>query len=149
MSKQRAWRWGNLPIPEPHTAGLVVSLILERIWPRPLGARPATRAGGAVLLIGGAALVAWATASAASSDLERPGRLITEGAYAYSRNPMYVGWTLMYLGTGALGGSAWPVILLPGVAVAMDRAVRLEEQRLAARFGADFEAYAARVHRYI
>lgn len=144
------WRWQNVPVPEPHVAGLTICLLLHRIRPRSLGGSAAVRAAaGAVLLIAGAAVGAWATASAGPHDLEQPDRLITVGAYAHSRNPMYVGWTLAYLAAGALGGSAWPLISLPGVAVAMGRDVRHEEVRLAARFGEDFESYTDRVRRYL
>jgi protein-S-isoprenylcysteine O-methyltransferase Ste14 len=145
----RAWRWRNLPVPEPHLAGLVVWLILHRVRPRRLGGSTAVRAGGSALVVAGAAMVTWATASAGTNDLDAPDRLITEGAYAHSRNPMYVGWTLAYLGAGALADSAWPVILSPGIAAAMDREVRHEMVRLTARFGADFESYAERVPRYL
>jgi protein-S-isoprenylcysteine O-methyltransferase Ste14 len=149
VGERWVWRWKNVPVPEPHVAGLAVCLLLHRARPRSLGAGAATRAGGAVLLMVGTGVVAWATVSAGQNDLEQPDRLVTEGAYRHSRNPMYVGWTLAYLGVGALGGSAWPVILLPGVAVAMDRHVRHEEARLAARFGNDFCRYAGRVRRYL
>lgn len=94
-------------------------------------------------------MVSWAMTSAGPNDLEQPDRLITEGAYAHSRNPMYVGWTLGYLGVGALGDSVWQLILLPGVAAAIAREVRHEEVRLAARFGADYESYTDRVRRYL
>ncbi len=149
VKQERMWRWRNVPVPEPHVAGLVVSLLFHRVRPRSLGGSGVVRAGGAALLIAGSAVVAWATASAGPQDLEQPDRLLTEGAYAHSRNPMYVGWTLAYVGVGALGDSVWPLLLLPGVAFAIGRAVRHEEERLAARFGADFESYADRVRRYL
>lgn len=149
MTKRGAWRWQNIPAPEPHTAGLVGSLILHTVWPRRLGGGGAVRAGGAVLLTAGTAMAAWATASAGTSDLERPDRLVTDGPYAYGRNPMYVGWALAYVGVAALTNNAWPLILLPAVAAAMHQEVRGEEQRLAARFGIEYEAYADQVRRYV
>ncbi len=149
MAGSRSWRWRNVPVPEPHLAGLVVGLLLQRRWPRQLSGRPAVRIGGVALLAAGTAVVVWATASAGSDVLKEPGRLVTGGPYAHSRNPMYVGWTLMYVGAAAARDAAWPLLLLPGVAAATHRQVRREEAALAARFGAGFEAYATRVRRYL
>jgi protein-S-isoprenylcysteine O-methyltransferase Ste14 len=149
LSIERVWRWRNVPVPEPHLAGLVLSVLLHRIRPRRFGGGVTVRAGGSVLLTAGAAMAAWAVTAAGPTDIEEPDRLLTEGAYAHSRNPMYVGWTLAYLGASALGDSAWPLILLPGVGAAVHREVLGEEVRLAARFGADFVRYAGRVRRYV
>ncbi|MGI8794370.1 MAG: methyltransferase family protein [Acidimicrobiales bacterium] len=149
MSDARVWRWRNTPVPEQHLTGLIVGAMLHRVWPRRLGGRFPARAGGAVLLLAGAAVVSWAMASAGPNDLEQPDHVIAGGAYAHSRNPMYVGWTLGYLGAGTLGDSVWPLILLPGVAAAIAREVRHEEARLAARFGADYESYTDRVPRFL
>lgn len=62
---------------------------------------------------------------------------------------MYVGWTAIYVGMADLANSVWPLLLLPGVAAAVHREVRREEDRLTVRFGADFEAYRARVRQYL
>ncbi len=148
MSPQ-AWRWHNVPVPEPHTTGLLASLLLHTFWPRQLALRSASRAGGAMLLTAGAAVAAWATAATGTSDLEPPERLVIDGPYVYSRNPMYVGWTLAYVGVAGLVSSPWPLVLLPGVVVAMHRQVRREERRLADRFGPEYELYANRVRRYV
>lgn len=149
MTKPHVWRWRNIPLPEPHTAGLVTGLVLHTIWRRQLAQRATIRAGGAILLAAGVAVAAWATASAGTSDLEQPERLVTDGPYAYSRNPMYVGWTLAYSGVAGLVNSTWLLVLLPAVVVAIHRQVRREEQRLAARFGIEYEVYADQIRRYI
>lgn len=149
MDRQPTWRWRNLPVPEQHVTGLALSLILHRLWPRRLGRSATTRTGSVALLSTGAALAVWATVSAGGDDLEQPERLVASGPYAHSRNPMYVGWTIAYVGVARLANSPWPLLLLPGVAAAVHREVRREEDRLAVRFGAEFEAYRARVRRYL
>lgn len=150
INKQQAtWRWRNLPVPEQHLAGLVLSGILHRVCPRRLGHAVPLRGVGVLLLGTGATLAVWATVTAAEEDLEQPDRLVTSGPYAHSRNPMYVGWTIAYVGVAGLTNSAWPLLLLPGVAAAVHREVRREEDRLTARFGADFEAYRVRIRRYV
>ena len=76
--------------------------------------------------------------------------LITDGPFAKSRNPIYTGNTLLILSAGLLFGIVW---LLPAglVAAAMVQklAIEREERHLAARFGATWEAYAARTPRWL
>lgn len=95
MNERSRWRGRNVPIPETHTAGLAASLLLHSVWPRRLGHRAAGRAVGTTRLTAGTALAVWAMASVGPTDLEALDRLITAGAYARSRHPMHVGWTLV------------------------------------------------------
>lgn len=143
------WRFRNLPVPEQHLVGLALSLLLHQVRPCRLGRPLPIRSAGAALLVAGSALAVWATVAAGRDDLQDPDHLVTHGAYAHSRNPMYVGWTLGYVGVAGLTNSAWPLLLLPGVAAAVHREVRREEDRLAARFGSDHHDYTAEVPRYL
>lgn len=104
---------------------------------------------GAILLFSGTAIGAWATWAAGTTDLEDPSRLVTKGPYAMSRNPMYVSWSLTYVGCALLFGTRWPLILLPGVTAAIHREVLREELRLEERFGVDYKNYAREVRRYL
>lgn len=75
--------------------------------------------------------------------------LRTEGIYAHSRNPLYLGLYVMTLGAVLYAGCA-VVLLLGCVAVyAHHRTVLSEEKFLAGRFGRDYEGYRRRVRRYI
>ena len=76
-------------------------------------------------------------------------RLVVTGPYARSRNPMYVGWSLLHLGVGVATGSAWIVVALLPTAASIHRTVRREEDALGRRFGAEFERYRATVPRYL
>lgn len=76
--------------------------------------------------------------------------LITEGPFARSRNPIYVGNTLLMLGAGLLAGIAWFLPLGLAAAFTVQKlAIEREERHLAARFGADWDAYAARTPRWL
>jgi protein-S-isoprenylcysteine O-methyltransferase Ste14 len=101
------------------------------------------------LLLAGLWLAAWAVRAAAGVDLERPNQLIDNGPYALSRNPMYVAWTVGYVGVAMVAGTAWPLLLLPVVVVATQVVVVREERSLERRFGAVYRNYRSSVRRYL
>lgn len=76
--------------------------------------------------------------------------LATDGLYKFSRNPIYVGFALIYIGVVAVMDSMIALALLIPAMVLVDRlAVVREERYLAARFGAEWEAYRSRVRRWL
>jgi len=76
--------------------------------------------------------------------------LVTDGPYRISRNPMYLGLTLLYLGATALANSAWPLVGLPVIILVMNVVVIPgEEARLEAMFGTTYREYCARVRRWV
>jgi protein-S-isoprenylcysteine O-methyltransferase Ste14 len=81
---------------------------------------------------------------------QRVARLVTGGAYRFTRNPMYLGMVLILCGIAVwLGG--WVVWLGPSVFVAFITRFQIlpEERAMAAKFGADYAAYRGRVRRWI
>ena len=143
------WRWRNIPVPEPHLVAIAASLALQRAHSRRYARPRWIRAGGAALVGAGIAIAGWATRSAGQVELDQSRELVTGGAYAFSRNPMYVGWTLIYVGYGVWTESAWPLVLFPGLAGWMHRTILEEERRLEARFESSFRDYAHRLPRYL
>ena len=79
-----------------------------------------------------------------------PQRLVVRGPYRHVRNPMISGVLAVLLGEAALFGS-WAVLAWWGVVFAVNAAwfVVFEEPDLRDRFGADYDAYAARTPRWI
>jgi protein-S-isoprenylcysteine O-methyltransferase Ste14 len=77
-------------------------------------------------------------------------RIIETGIYRWSRNPQYLGYSLIFFGVAIASGSAlaW---LFVGVFLAMMHAgiTRIEEPHLARVFGADYARYKQRVGRYV
>ena len=145
-----AWRWSNVPVPEKYVAALVGAAILHVVTPLTIPlSRTTARILGLPILAGGIGLAAWAVASAGDADVEKDSQLVTIGAYAYSRNPMYVGWSAAVLGLATARRDPW---LLAGWLIASralhDEVVE-EEARLAARFGNAYATYRERVPRYI
>jgi protein-S-isoprenylcysteine O-methyltransferase Ste14 len=145
-----AWRWGNVPLPEAHLVGLGAGIVLQATtswrlaWPAWIG-----HAGGWPLLLAGLWLATWAVRATAHVDLERPNQLVLGGPYAFSRNPMYVAWTLVYVGIALAAGAAWPLLLLPAVLLATHVVILREERSLERRFGTAYRRYKTSVRRYL
>ncbi|MGH8946843.1 MAG: methyltransferase family protein [Acidimicrobiia bacterium] len=144
----RRWRWKNFPVPESHLLPMAAATVLKFLVPKPIGKRGATRLTGWALVIAGIMLAVGATRAAGAVALELPDRLITSGAYARSRHPMYVAWTLIYCGVALVTGNLWLVILFPAMAGLTHREVIREEQALHSAFGAEHDEYLSRVRRY-
>lgn len=143
------FRWRNVPIPEGHVSLLLLSAGLQLVSPRPLFAPSRVRrACGWPLVLAGSLLAGWAVMAAADVDIDRPGQLVTTGPYAFSRNPMYAGWTLIYLGAACLLNTRWALAMLPVLLTLTHLDVRGEEQRLGQTFGEVYRRYARRVPRY-
>jgi protein-S-isoprenylcysteine O-methyltransferase Ste14 len=99
-----------------------------------------------VVLIGGFWLISagWTVLHAAAQREV----LATTGPYAWLRHPQYLGFLLIMIGFLL----QWPTIptlaMFPVLAYVYARLARSEEREVAAAFGADWDAYAARVHAY-
>lgn len=79
-----------------------------------------------------------------------PTRLVVVGFYRWSRNPMYVAVTTMLLGWAAAFGS-WGLLAYAAVVAVIFhvRVVLGEEPWLARTFGREWEAYKAKVPRWL
>lgn len=142
-------RWGNVPLPEEHFGCLVVSGALSRLKPWPLTRHWPIRPVGGAIGLAGVGLIAWSVASAETVRLSRPAALVTSGAYQHSRNPMYVGWSLVYVGSGMAANTAWPFLIFPLMASLTQQEVIREEDALAQTFGRAYDDYRSAVPRYI
>ena len=68
----------------------------------------------------------------------QPAHLVVSGAHAWSRNPMYLALTIIYMGLALVLGEAWPLILAVVPWGSMNWAViPFEEARLRETFGQD------------
>ena len=78
----------------------------------------------------------------------RTKRLLTDGPYAYSRNPMLVGIYVYHIGWLLLLMSIWPVVIFIVEVILLTLQVRSEEKRLEADFGEEYLQYKAITKRY-
>ncbi len=76
--------------------------------------------------------------------------LVTSGPFAYVRNPIYVALGLFMVAMAiAYGHAASLIVAIPLYCLATWLRVSLEEKVLRAEFGAAYDAYAARVKRFV
>ena len=144
-----------IPPPLYYGAGFVAGVLLDRLAPLSIGGRPITTVAGTVAGVLGLTLtwtgVAGVIRHRTTIVPHHPvSALITTGSYRWSRNPMYAGLAIAYLGGSLLVGSWWPVALWPAVIYAVTRLViRPEERYLTERFGQTYADYRGRVRRWL
>ena len=143
------FRWRNVPLPEPHLSGLAAGIMLQFSAPWTVSLPAPAGPIGSLLVAAGLALAASAVLAAGATDMSAPAGLVVDGPYAGSRHPMYVGWTVVYVGLGLVVNSVWFFVLLPAVSVWTHLVIRREERRLDAKFGPAFRRYRAKVRRYL
>ena len=148
----------RVPWPPIIYLGVALAAVgLQRIWPL----HPMPGAWAPWLLMAGAAVAGLGLALdlAAMMAMRRartnilPHRaadqLVTEGVFGLTRNPIYLGNTLLLFGAGLVLASPW---MMGGALVAAWLcdllAIRREERHLASRFGQAFAGYAERVPRW-
>jgi protein-S-isoprenylcysteine O-methyltransferase Ste14 len=105
---------------------------------------------GGVLVTGGLAFACWGLRSLGiHQSLGLEGRLVTTGAYGYSRNPEYVGDIACLLGFALVCNSGLTFIAAGVGILWFLLAPVVEEPWLRERFGSDYEAYLRRVPRFL
>ncbi len=111
---------------------------------------------GFCILIGGEALRLWGV-SLAGSETRTTGSvggtyLITNGPFAYVRNPLYLGNMLIYGGIGVMSLALFPWLLFVALVwfyVQYSLIVSSEEEYLALRFAEEYPAYCSSVRRFL
>jgi protein-S-isoprenylcysteine O-methyltransferase Ste14 len=148
----------RFPPPFLFAAGFLSGLALERwVWRLrlPEALRPALVFFGWLAIVAGFLFFAWALLTllrhrTAIVPHHPATRLVQSGPYAFSRNPMYVGVTTLYVGLAFLFNLTWPILILPLVLVSLFHLViRREEHYLSDAFGNAYAAYGHRVRRWL
>jgi len=148
----------RFPPPLIFVGGLLLGWYLDTERPYALDGAGATTAqliGGWLLAAAGAGMMAWgiATLRRARTTImpNRPAsQMVAAGPYRFTRNPIYVGMLLIYLGVAGLLNNAWQVILLPVVlAIVTIGVIGREERYLRDAFGAAYDDYCRRARRWL
>ena len=100
-------------------------------------------------VIAGWGLVLFAKARTTTVPGKLSGKLVTWGPYRFTRNPMYVGLVLAYLGEAGLLKQIWPIVALPfTVAYINWIVIPVEEAKLEEAFPNEYKQYRLQVRRW-
>jgi len=127
-------------------------LALMVVFARPTGASMGI---GIALVIMGEMIRLWGV-SIAGSETRTTGPvggtfLITQGPFAYVRNPLYLGNMLLYVGVGVMSQALFPWLTLAALLYFLWQyalIVSLEEEYLGKKFGDEYSRYSQRVPRF-
>jgi len=146
------------PPPLIALAALVLGLLLDRLLPAyvltVLLSLPERIVIGAILLAVSAglaipALLAFLAAGTHVEPWKPTSAVVTDGIFAWLRNPMYVGLIMGLAGLSVLLASDWTLVMTVVVAPVLHfGVVKREERYLEAKFGDAYRGYKARVPRY-
>ena len=103
--------------------------------------------GVAVLLMSYGSM---ATAGTTIDPREHSSKVVTSGLYAYSRNPIYLGWFLLLAGIGFRNASLLVLVTAVTMVLLLSWAVILQEEAyLEKQFGEEYLQYKKRVRRWL
>ena len=129
-----------------------------RIFPAALEMRlidsPAARVIGVVLISLGLSVFVMAFVSFGDSwrvgfDMKKPGELVTNGIFAFTRNPIYLLIDLWFFGMFLINGTLIFLIFAVLAAVGVHWQIRQEEAFLTNLYGQPYRDYCTRTRRYI
>lgn len=116
---------------------------------------PARYATGAALMALSLIIVLWAffkfRKAGTNVDVRKPStKIVTDGLYAYSRNPIYLGLVIFLVAVSVLLNNLWIMIFIPVFVIIMRKGViEREELYLEEKFGQEYIDYKKRVRRWI
>jgi protein-S-isoprenylcysteine O-methyltransferase Ste14 len=145
----------RIPVPWVFVLTYIIGAVLEHALHAGNRRLPGISVAGGVLFGIGATIACWGLltfrrARTTTVPGQASSQLVSWGPYRFSRNPMYVGLTLAYLGEAGLLMQIWPVILLPLVVAYVNWIViPLEESKLREVFGEEYDRYRKRVRRWL
>jgi len=149
----------HVPPPLIYVAAFLAGWLLSRLrplgWHLDRGTMSLLEILGVGLMAAGSCLGAWSMfrflRSGTSPIPVRPTTaVVTEGPYRFTRNPMYLGLTLVLFGLGIVIDNGWVLLTTPLAVLGVDRlAIAREEAYLERKFGAAYVDYKSRVRRWI
>lgn len=148
----------RIPVPWVFILAYLIGFVVQLYLPIPIRSPGIIRISlivGLILVVIGiafafSALGIFRKRSTTTIPFETPTSLVMSGPYRFTRNPMYVGLTLVYLGVAGTRAEIWPLIVLPVLFAYVNFVViPVEERRLHDVFGDAYAQYGARVRRWL
>jgi protein-S-isoprenylcysteine O-methyltransferase Ste14 len=162
MSPETPLRNPGVRFPPPflYLLGLGIAWLLEtrvariRLVGGTASTAPLETAGLAIMLAGFVlmlwGLLTFARVRTGILPIRSATQIVTHGPYRFSRNPMYTGMALAYLGGALSVNSGWSLLLLPFVMLGIYQLViKREERYLSSAFPAEYGDYKKKVRRWL
>jgi protein-S-isoprenylcysteine O-methyltransferase Ste14 len=138
--------------PLVYLGAIGLGLILHGVLPVELGVGAPV---GAIAVLLAIALFVCAVRALRNAGTPVPGdrpttAIVRTGPFRYSRNPIYLAFSLLHLGAAGLVDSAWLLVtFVPAVALMSFVVIPREERYLTTRFPSEYLAYKATVRRWL
>ena len=148
----------NLGIVRPpivYLCAVVLGLLLHFAWPVRLALIAVSLPLGGTAVLVAVALFLYAVGTFRTAGTPVPGNrptttVVRTGPYHWTRNPIYLSFSLFQLGVAFLVNGAWLLVtLIAAVAVMSFVVIPREERYLETRFPSDYLAYKASVRRWL
>jgi len=140
--------------PVVYLVSILVGLGLDRVAPRTLVPRAVQPLGPLLVLL---AVVLFVLSVREFRRAQTPIRtrkpvtaILDTGPYRFSRNPIYLAFTLLQLGIGIWSNSVWVVgMLVPTLVLVSYGVIAREERYMEGKFGDEYRRYRAAVRRWL
>jgi protein-S-isoprenylcysteine O-methyltransferase Ste14 len=138
-----------------YLGAFVVVLVCRWFWPMPIVGQLIALWPGLALIALGVGTARWGrqTMQAAGTNINPalPAKaIVTAGPFRFSRNPLYLALTLIYVGLTLAFNTWWGIVVLVPLGITMHRGVVLREERyLEKKFGESYREYRSTVRRYL
>jgi protein-S-isoprenylcysteine O-methyltransferase Ste14 len=148
----------NLGLARPplvYLVSIAIGSLLEFVWPLGFLPHALAVALGILLVVAAVILFIGSVGKFRAAGTPVPGNkpttaIVRSGPYRFSRNPIYLAFTLLHLGIAMWINSLWLIATLVASAGIMAWVViPREEQYLERRFGAEYLAYKKSVRRWV
>jgi protein-S-isoprenylcysteine O-methyltransferase Ste14 len=146
---------GIMRPPLIYLGAIALGLLLHFAWTIRLVPPAVSVPLGSTVVLVAVALFLWAVRTFWTAGTPVPGNrptttIVRTGPYRYSRNPIYLSFSLLQLGVAFWVNSLWLLVtLMPAVALMSFVVIPREEHYLESRFPSDYLPYKASVRRWL
>lgn len=146
---------GAVRPPLVYLVAIVTGLGPGLVWPIEILPRGFASPLGSALVVAAVMLFFYSVAKFRAARTPVPGNrpttaIVRTGPYRFSRNPIYVAFSLLQLGIAAWVNSLWLIAtLIAAIAIMTTVVIPREERYLERKFGVEYLAYKAGVRRWI
>src|SRR5262249_21084379 len=148
----------NLGLVRPpfvYLSAIVLGLVVHVLWQRHIVPHSLGTPIGALLTLGAIALFVYTVRTFGAAGTPIPGNqptttIVRTGPYRFSRNPIYLAFSLFQFGLAVwINSLSLLLTLIPAIALMSFVVIPREERYLEARFPSEYVSYKASVRRWL